>query len=155
MFVLPSMDVWISFSIQILVKIIGSHEGREFDNRQITFVLGETGDDEKDGGCIVGIQEALIYFGKGEVSRWVFGLLKSLLSDHRLTCWNIILQDWSFDHGMHGDEEEIKHLEFHRWQPLSIWWRWLISKRIKMHGNSDHAIALTRRWEWKIKPPNS
>lgn len=59
----------VTFVVIILVKIVGTHEGREFDNREITFVLGETGDDEKDGGCIVGIQEALIYFGKGEVSR--------------------------------------------------------------------------------------
>lgn len=49
------------------VHLTGKYKGREFDDREVTFVLGETDEEE----VILGIQEALIYFGKGEVSRLV------------------------------------------------------------------------------------
>lgn len=45
----------------------GTHEGRVFDERTITFSIGEISDDE----VIPGIQKALTHFGKGETSRWV------------------------------------------------------------------------------------
>lgn len=49
------------------VHLTGKYKGREFDDREVTFVLGETDEEE----VILGIQEALIYFGKGEISRLV------------------------------------------------------------------------------------
>lgn len=54
-----------SFALIHLAHLSGSFEGRVFDEREVTFILGETDTDE----VILGIQEALIYFGKKEVSR--------------------------------------------------------------------------------------
>lgn len=48
-----------------IVHLTGKYKGRQFDEREVTFVLGETDEEE----VILGIQEALIYFGKGEISR--------------------------------------------------------------------------------------
>lgn len=58
----------------IIVHLTGKYKGREFDDREITFALGETDEEE----VILGIQEALIYFGKGEISRWVKHSLNKL-----------------------------------------------------------------------------
>lgn len=48
-----------------LVHLSGSYEGRVFDDRDLTFSIGEISDDE----VISGIQKALTHFGKGETSR--------------------------------------------------------------------------------------
>lgn len=45
----------------------GSHEGRVFDERDLTFSIGEVSDDD----IIPGIQKALTHFGKGETSRLI------------------------------------------------------------------------------------
>lgn len=60
----------------VTVHLSGSYEGRVFDEREVTFILGETSDDE----VVLGIQEALIYFGKKEISRWVKHFLNRNLS---------------------------------------------------------------------------
>lgn len=52
---------------KILVNLIGSYEGRVFDERDLTFSIGEIPDDE----VISGVQKALTHFGKGETSRLV------------------------------------------------------------------------------------
>lgn len=59
-----------------LVRLSGSYEGRVFDERDITFSIGEIPDDE----VISGIQKALTHFGKGEISRWEYNFNKFLTS---------------------------------------------------------------------------
>lgn len=50
---------------QNAVHIVGKHEGNVFDDRELTFNIGEIPEDE----VISGIQSALLHFGKGETSR--------------------------------------------------------------------------------------
>lgn len=47
------------------VHIVGKHEGRVFDDRELSFSVNETPEDE----VISGIQTAITHFGKGETSR--------------------------------------------------------------------------------------
>lgn len=71
MSILLQLEFFFSFSygcrfvLWNLVKLIGSFEGRVFDEREITFSIGEIPEDE----VISGIQKALTHFGKGETSR--------------------------------------------------------------------------------------
>lgn len=49
----------------LLVHLVGSYEGRVFDERDLSFSIGEIPEDE----VISGVQKALTHFGKGEISR--------------------------------------------------------------------------------------
>lgn len=49
------------------VHLVGNYESRTFDDRELTFSIGEVSDDE----VISGVQKALTHFGKGETSRLV------------------------------------------------------------------------------------
>lgn len=51
----------------VQAHIIGSYEGRVFDERDVEFDLGEVPDDE----IISGVQTALLHFGKDETSRLI------------------------------------------------------------------------------------
>ncbi|XP_055298663.1 FK506-binding protein 59 isoform X2 [Sitodiplosis mosellana] len=51
----------------VTVNLIGSYEGRVFDERNLTFSIGEVPDDE----VISGVQKALTHFGKNETSRLI------------------------------------------------------------------------------------
>lgn len=69
------------FNLQsFTVHLTGKYKGREFDDREVTFVLGETAEEE----VILGIQEALIYFGKGEISRLVKHFPNKFISSRSL-----------------------------------------------------------------------
>lgn len=59
----------VSFSLIfaiILVHLVGKYEDRVFDDRELTFSVNETPNDE----VIEGIQVALLHFNKGETSRY-------------------------------------------------------------------------------------
>lgn len=49
----------------IKVHLVGKYEDRVFDDRELSFNIGEIPDDE----VISGVQTALLHFGKGETSR--------------------------------------------------------------------------------------
>lgn len=49
----------------VVVHLVGTYEGRVFDERDVSFNLGEVPETE----VIPGVQEALKHFGKGETSR--------------------------------------------------------------------------------------
>lgn len=47
------------------VHIVGKHNDRVFDDRELSFSVNETPEDE----VVSGIQTAILHFGKGEKSR--------------------------------------------------------------------------------------
>lgn len=69
--------------------MIGKYEDRIFDERTVTFGIGETPDDE----IISGIQTALLHFGKGEQSRFVY-LEKESNFTLKKEDENVIFDEW-------------------------------------------------------------
>lgn len=49
----------------VKAHLIGSYEGRVFDERDVDFVIGEVDEDD----IIAGVQTGLTHFGRGETSR--------------------------------------------------------------------------------------
>lgn len=54
------------FLFRYTVTLVGKHEDRVFDEREVKFNIGEVPDDE----VLSGIQIALLRFNKGETSRY-------------------------------------------------------------------------------------
>lgn len=102
----------------VTVHLVGSHEGRVFDDRELTFSIGECSDDD----VISGVQKALTHFGKGETSKYVSNAISWInisIKYFNEINWKTCSLDLSSIQNTHSVIKAMKHSKFHQKRPLN------------------------------------